>query len=59
MAVKSFSAAGKNTHAVGCCLQGNYFEPIGPTDRSAYLDNSLAAIRTAQIIAIDITLRDR
>ena len=57
-AVKNFSTPGKNHHAVGCCFQGNYFEPIGPADRPAYLDNSTAAIRTAQIIAIDITLRD-
>jgi hypothetical protein len=27
-AIKNFSTAGKNTHAVGCCLQGNYFESL-------------------------------
>ena len=59
IAVKNFSTPGENTHAVGCCFQGNYFEPIGPADRPAYLDNSPAGIRTAQIIATDITLRDR
>jgi hypothetical protein len=59
IAVKNFFTASKNTHAVGCCLQGNHFEPIGPADRSAYLDNSSAGICTTQIIAIDITLRDR
>jgi hypothetical protein len=52
-----FFTPGKNTHAVGCCFQGNYFELIGPADRPAYLDNSPAGIRTVQIIAIDITLR--
>ena len=57
--VKNFSTPGENTHAVGCCFQCNYFEPIGPADRPAYLDNSPAGIRTAQIIATDITLRDR
>jgi len=59
IAVKNFFAPGKNTHSVGCCFQGNYFELVGPADRPAYLDNSPAGIRTAQIIATDITLRDR
>jgi hypothetical protein len=59
IAVKNFPTPGENTHAVGCCFQSNYFEPIGPADRPAYLDNSPAGIRTAQIIATDITLRDR
>jgi hypothetical protein len=57
IAIKNFFTPGKNTHAVGCCFQGNYFELIGPADRPAYLDNSPAGICTAQIIAIDITLR--
>jgi len=30
IAVKNFSTPGKDTHAVGRCFQGNYFEPIGP-----------------------------
>src|ERR1700757_763171 len=59
IAVKNFFTPAKNTHAVGCCFQGNYFELVSPADRSAYLDNSPAGIRTAEIIAIDITLRDR
>jgi hypothetical protein len=59
IAVKNFSTPGENTHAVGCCLQGDYFEPIGPADRPAYLDNSPAGIRISRIIATDITLRDR
>jgi len=53
IAVKNFSTPGENTYAVGYGLQGNYFEPIGPADRPAYLDNSPAGIRTAQIIAAD------
>jgi hypothetical protein len=59
IAVKIFSTPGENTHAAGCCFQGNYFELVGPADRPAYLDNSPAGIRRAQIIATDITLRDR
>src|SRR4029077_1550078 len=58
IAVKNFFTPAKNAHAVGCCFQGNYFELVRPADRSAYLDNSPAGTRTAQIIAIDITLRD-
>jgi hypothetical protein len=57
--VKNLFTPAKNTYAVGCCFQGNYFELVGPADRPAYLDNSPAVIRTVQIIAIDITLRDR
>jgi len=32
IAVKNFFTPGENTHAVGCCFQGNYFEPIGPAE---------------------------
>src|ERR1700756_3482938 len=59
IAVKSFSTPGENTQAVGCCLQGDYFELVGPTDRPAYLDNSPAGTRTFRIVANDIALRDR
>ena len=59
IAVKNFFAPGKNTHAVGYCFQGHYFELVGPADRPAYLDNSPAGIRISRIIATDITLRDR
>src|SRR5579864_7290250 len=59
IAVKNFFAPAKNTHAVGCCFQGHYFELVGPADRPAYLHNSPAGIRTSRIIANDITLRDR
>jgi len=59
IAVKNFFTPGKNTHAVGCCFQGDYFELVVPADRPAYLHNSPAGIRTAQIITSDITLRDR
>lgn len=59
IAVKNVFTPGKNTQTVGCRFQGNYFEPIRPTDRPAYLNNSPACIRTAQIIATDVTLRDR
>jgi hypothetical protein len=58
-AVENFFASGKNTHAVGCRFQGDYLDLVGPADRPAYLDNSLAGARTAQIIATDITLRHR
>ncbi len=57
IAVKNFFTPAKNAHAVGCCFQGNYFELVGPADRPAYLDNSPAGIRTAQIIAIDSAFR--
>jgi len=59
IAVKDFFTPANNTHAVGCCFQGNYFELVGPADQPAYLDNSTAGVRTTEIIAIDITLRNR
>src|SRR5579872_1183231 len=52
--VKNFSTPGENTHAVGCCFQGHYFEVVGPADRPAYLDNSPAGTRTLRIVANDI-----
>jgi hypothetical protein len=32
LALKNFSTPGEDTHAVGCCFQGNYFEPTGPAE---------------------------
>jgi len=59
IAVKNFSTPGKDTHVVGCCLLGNYFKPVGSGHRPAYLEYSSAGIRTAQIVALDVTLRHR
>jgi hypothetical protein len=51
----NFSTPGENTHAVGCCFQGNKFELIGPADRPAYLDNSPRQVfvgpRSSQLIS--------